>query len=302
MLIALLFLLQAPQPPTSGEAVAATVNGDRIPLAVVDALAKNPPGWVGTELPDLKLMRPVVLRNLIHERLWMQFFRKHGPKIDAAEGEKIVQANLAVLKSRNIAFAEYCRETRQTEAQARGRWLLDAQLTVFLETRITDEKLKQHVEADKDYYAGARIKGQLITVRVPAAAGNGERIAARDKVKRFKATIDAGTATFADIAKKHSVDPLAPLGGDYGFLTRDDARWDEAVLRAAFTLPVGKLSEPIETEFGVHLVQVSERDPGKPASYDQVKDVARSRFMAELAEQHLQKLTAEATIVITLPD
>lgn len=304
MLIAFLFLMQAPPPPPAppSEAAAATVNGEKIPLAVVDALAKNPPGWAGTELPDLKTMRPMVLQNLIHERLWMQFFRKHGPAISSEEGEKIVQANLVVLKSRNIAFADYCRETRQTETQARGRWLLESQLTTFLETRITDEAMKRHFEAEQDYYFGARIKARLIAVRLSATAQNGERIAAVDKVKGFKKSIEAGAATFADIARKHSVDPTGPAGGDYGFLARDDARWDEALLRAAFALPVGKLSEPIETEFGVYLVQVDEHDPGKPTTFEKVKDVVRPRLMAEVTEQHLKRMVAEAKIVVTLPE
>jgi len=302
MLIALLFLLQAPPAAPMGEAIAATVNGERIPLAVVDALAKNPPGNPGIEVPDLKLMRPMVLENLIQERLWMQFFRKHGPKITSIEGETIIQANLVVLKSRNQTFADYCKEWRQTETQARGRWLLEAQLATFLETRITEAKVKEHFEANKDYYAGARIKAKLITIRLSATARNGDRIAARDKVRQFKATIEAGTASFDELAKKHSVDPKAPLGGDYGFLTRDDGRWDDALLRAAFAVPVGKVSDPIETEFGVHLVTVTERDPGKPTSYEMVKDVARSRCMVEVMDQHLKKLTAEAKIAITLPE
>jgi peptidyl-prolyl cis-trans isomerase C len=63
--------------------------------------------------------------------------------------------------------------------------------------------------------------------------------------------------SFAVAAKEVSKCPSGSKGGDLGFFTRGQMvpQFD----KAAFELPVGELSEPVQTQFGWHLITVTER-------------------------------------------
>ena len=76
---------------------------------------------------------------------------------------------------------------------------------------------------------------------------------------------------------------------------------DEAFSKAAFALKVNELSGVIETEFGLHLIQVTDRKPGTPSTYEKsvtdVVDAYSDDFRAEL----IAKLRKESQIQITVP-
>lgn len=63
-------------------------------------------------------------------------------------------------------------------------------------------------------------------------------------------------ADFASVAKRESVCPSSSQGGDLGFFGR--GMMVPTFEKAAFSLPVGEVSEPVQTQFGWHLVKVTE--------------------------------------------
>lgn len=62
---------------------------------------------------------------------------------------------------------------------------------------------------------------------------------------------------FAQAAKETSTCPSGQAGGDLGFFSR--GQMVPAFEQTAFSLPVGKLSEPVQTQFGWHLILVTEQ-------------------------------------------
>lgn len=84
----------------------------------------------------------------------------------------------------------------------------------------------------------------------------------KDKVKAkllgFKADIEAGKATFEALAQEHSEDPgSAARGGNYGWVKR--GTFVPEYEKTAFTLKKGQISDPVETEYGFHLIQLLDR-------------------------------------------
>jgi len=77
------------------------------------------------------------------------------------------------------------------------------------------------------------------------------------QLKQFKQDIGSGKSTFAELAKAHSEDPgSAAQGGDLGFFRRGELAPEYEA--TALGLRPGELSDPVETQFGFHLIQLLE--------------------------------------------
>ena len=124
-------------------------------------------------------------------------------------------------------------------------------------------------KSDKDYSAEAQkivdgIKEE--NAKVPEAAAEAEK-----KIKEIKATIEAKpeaerAAKFAELAKEKSDCPSGSKGGDLGFFTH--GMMVPEFDKAAFELPVGKMSDVVKTSFGYHLIMVTDKKAAVEAKGD----------------------------------
>ena len=90
---------------------------------------------------------------------------------------------------------------------------------------------------------------------------------------------------FAGLAKEHSKDPGSKeQGGDLGFFGK--GQMVPAFEDAAFKLAKGQVSEPIETQFGWHVIKVDEKRTRPVPTFDTVKE----RIMASLTQQKAQQI------------
>ncbi|MGH9379674.1 MAG: peptidylprolyl isomerase [Thermoanaerobaculia bacterium] len=104
---------------------------------------------------------------------------------------------------------------------------------------------------------------------------------AREQLVGVAARINAGE-DFETVAREVSEDPeSAEQGGDLGFFGREDmvAPFSEA----AFAAEVGELVGPVETPFGVHLIQVIDRRSGGTTPFEEVRAQIESRLRRERA-------------------
>jgi len=112
-----------------------------------------------------------------------------------------------------------------------------------------------------------------------------------DEANRIrKQVVDGGI--FAQLAKERSTDPSASQGGDVGYFAREDVL--EELARAAFSTPPGELTQPIKTDFGYHLLLVTDvKKAGTVRSFDLVKDDIVAQFSRELERQELERFLQE---------
>ena len=102
-----------------------------------------------------------------------------------------------------------------------------------------------------------------------------------DEAKKVAAELTGG-ADFAEAAKKYSQDRGGQGGGDLGYFSR--GQMVKAFDDAAFTLEKGKLSEPVQSEFGWHIIKVEDKRNRQPPAFEEVKE----QITASLVQNKLQ--------------
>ncbi|MFN3479470.1 MAG: peptidylprolyl isomerase [Thermodesulfovibrionales bacterium] len=87
-------------------------------------------------------------------------------------------------------------------------------------------------------------------------------------------------ADFAKLAQSKSIDSgSAKNGGDLGYFSR--GQMVPEFESAAFKLKVGEISKPVKTQYGYHIIKVTEKKEGKPIEFDKIKDLVIQRLTAE---------------------
>ena len=110
----------------------------------------------------------------------------------------------------------------------------------------------------------------------------------------MQALVKKSPDSFADVARKNSQDPgSAPSGGDLDFFAR--GAMVKPFADAAFTMKKGDISDVIETEFGYHIIKLTDIKEPKQRSYEEMKP----ELEADVKKQQAQKKFAETAEAFT---
>jgi peptidyl-prolyl cis-trans isomerase D len=150
--------------------------------------------------------------------------------------------------------------------------------------QVTAEDLQRFYRRHLDRFEVAeQVKARHILLAAASDAPAKERQQKREQAEKLLAQAREG-ADFADLARKHSQDPgSAANGGDLGFFRR--GMMVPSFEAAAFALPVGQLSEVVESPFGYHLILVEQVEAGGLRPLEEVKDQVEAGVRADKARQ-----------------
>jgi peptidyl-prolyl cis-trans isomerase SurA len=146
--------------------------------------------------------------------------------------------------------------------QIRNRMLVERVLQKDMAKERKDpstEDLRKFYDDNKDRFPLRPEVAHLKTIFIGFDTSSGSTGEAKKKIDALRARIVAGEK-FEDVAKAESDDPSSAVGGDLGFVKPEDLR-EPNFAKAATTLPVGELSEPVLTVYGYHLIEVTEKRP-----------------------------------------
>jgi peptidyl-prolyl cis-trans isomerase C len=167
-------------------------------------------------------------------------------------------------------------------AFTRNRLLMDSLLATEGKAATTDEAMKKvYDDAAKQITGEQEVRARHILVET------------EDEAKAVKAELDKG-ADFAELAKKKSKDPGASDGGDLGFFTKDQMVPEFSAV--AFALEPGKISDPVKSQFGWHIIKVEEKRNRKPPEFDQVKAQIETYVARKAQADYVGKLREAAKI------
>ena len=168
-------------------------------------------------------------------------------------------------------------------AFARNRLLMDNLLASEGKAAATDDAMKKvYDEASKQIEGEQEVHARHILVET------------EDEAKAIEAELKKG-ADFATLAKAKSKDPGgASDGGDLGFFTKDQMVPEFSAV--AFSLEPGKISDPVKTQFGWHIIKVEEKRNRKAPDFAQVKPQIENYVTRKAQAEYVAKLREGAKI------
>jgi peptidyl-prolyl cis-trans isomerase C len=176
----------------------------------------------------------------------------------------------------------------------RNKLLMSALLDKTGKDALTDEAMhKVYDDAIKQMPAEEEVHARHILVRVPAGDDKASK-AAEDKIKAVIVRLKKGE-DFAKVAAEVTEDPSGKAnGGDLGFFTKEQMVPEFADV--AFSLDKGKISEPVKTQFGWHVIKVEDKRQKPAPSFDEVKPQLESFVTRKAQAELVTKLRADAKV------
>ncbi|MFA7527562.1 MAG: SurA N-terminal domain-containing protein [Ottowia sp.] len=162
---------------------------------------------------------------------------------------------------------------------------------------VSEQKLRDYYEQNADMLAAPeQRRASHILVAVGAGASNAEREKAKARAEQLLAQVRAAPDTFAEVAREDSDDEFsAQQGGDLGFFERDKGM-DEDIAKAAFALQdKGDISDLVSTDFGYHIVQLTDIKRADKPSFDAVRARLEEQLRTQQAQAEFSEMADEFT-------
>jgi peptidyl-prolyl cis-trans isomerase C len=173
-------------------------------------------------------------------------------------------------------------EFKRRLAFTRNRLLMDSLLATEGKAATTDEAMKKvYEDASKQITSEQEVHARHILVET------------EDDAKAIAAELKKG-ADFAELAKKKSKDPGASDGGDLGFFTKEQMVPEFSAV--AFKLEPGKISDPVKSQFGWHVIKVEEKRNRKAPAFEQVKAQIETFVTRKAQADYVAKLREAAKV------
>ena len=184
---------------------------------------------------------------------------------------------------------------KQRTAFTRNKVLMELLLQGEGKSALTDAALRKvYDDAVKQMGDEEEVHARHILFRV--ADPNDEK-ASKDAEGKIKAVIERVKKgeDFATLAKELTEDPSGKQdGGDLGYFTKDQMVPEFS--EVAFKLEKGKLSDPVKTQFGWHVLKVEDKRKRQPPEFDKVKSQLETYVVRKAQVDLVTKLRGDAKI------
>jgi peptidyl-prolyl cis-trans isomerase C len=158
-------------------------------------------------------------------------------------------------------------------------------------TSVSQEESTEFYKSNPEYFfSPEQVKASHIIIMVSPDAVEEEKSEAMAKIKEIRARIEAGE-DFAELASQYSEDGSSADGGDLGFFQRE--QMVEPFAEEAFSLEIGEISEVVTTQFGLHLIKVTDRKEESVVPFEQVQPQIYQYLQREKTMTAVEQLAAD---------
>jgi len=314
VIIALVSVVMAPLGALAAEKAAsetaAVVNGTTITqeaLAfetqrMIEQMARQRQGQVPDEA-SMPQVREDILNRMIEEELLYQDSQSKDIKVPEAR----VTEELASIKQRFPSEKEYqdalagieMSEADLTRKITRGmaiEQLIKAH--VIQETAVSDTESRAFYDQNASMFEKPeQVQARHILIKMEGDVTEAQKAEALKKIEMIRKKALEGE-DFAALASEYSEGPSSVKGGDLGHFSR--GQMVKPFEDAAFALKTGEISEVVETQFGYHIIEVTDQQPASVVSYETVQAQIVERLKQEKSrreiQQYIETLRSQADI------
>ena len=302
--------------PALADAPAATVNGHPIPNAAVERALKR----LGDKAEREKA-RPEILDFLIDNALIDQYLVTQKTAVD----QKEVDARLGEIKKEieksGQTYDKVLKSLDMSEAEFAAQVLADLRWEKFATMQASDKNLKALFDQGPEIFDGSMVHARHILL-TPKTKDAKAAETARAELAKYRKLVEEKAATavaklptttdnltreqerqkqleqaFSELAHDKSACPSSREGGQLPWFPRSGSMV-EPFAKAAFALKPYEMSEPIQTQFGYHLILCTGRKAGQKVKFEDVKDEVREVYCSRLRDYLVSELRKTSKIVI----
>ena len=250
-------------------------------------------------------------KQAIEQLISAELLYQAAAKMEIKDVDKLVDEKLAQGKARfkdEQEFKNAIKELDMDEKELREYTRRDLFISQFVEATfvskavVTEAEIRSFYDTNQDKFKREEtVRASHILIGSDSAASADDKKKAREKAEKLKKEL-AGGADFATLAKGNSTCPSSQQGGDLG--TFGKGQMVPAFETAAFALKPGEVSDIVETQFGYHIIKLTEKNPATTVDYKEVKakieEYLKGQKVNEAVGKYLEDARKTAKIEILL--
>jgi len=292
---------QPPQPvkpvPQQLPEIVARVNGQDVKRAEFERMIDTIQRRAGQPIPVER--RDEILRGALDQlvvyTLLSQECQTRQIKADPTEIDKRVQqlrgqfpneqAFTKALKDRGLTL-DNLKHDAQVDLSVNK--LMDAEMST--QPAATDQEAKDFYDKNPDRFKqGEAVRASHILIHVNEGADAAARKKARAEIDDVLKQVRAG-GDFAKLAQEHSQDGSAAQGGDLNYFTK--GQMVPAFENVAFSLKPGQVSDVVQTQFGYHIIKVTDHKPARTVPFEEASGQVKQFLTQQHQQQHADEFIA----------
>jgi len=289
--------------------IVARVNGEDVKKAEFERMIKTIEGRAGQPIPPDR--RDEVLRGALDQLVVYKLLAQECKTRNITASDADIDAKVAELKKQfpnDDAFNKALQERGLTLDSLRNDARTDLNVNKLMDTEVATTPGPSDSEA-QDFYAknpdkfkqDEQVRASHILIRVDDKADAATKKKAKDEIESVLKQARAG-ADFAKLAQEHSQDGSAAQGGDLNYFTKD--QMVPAFANVAFALKPGQISDVVTTQFGYHIIKVTDHKPARVVPYDEasakIKDYLGEQKKQQHADAFIEGLKKKAKIEVLI--
>ena len=282
----------------------ASVDGEKITVADVEQAIRLKYGPQIDQMPNeqraaaIKQVTPMMAEELISRTLLLKSAKENKIEVTEENLNKTLNQIKQSLPP-NVKYEDYLKnvghDITSFKSEVKEELLISNHVQNILKsvTKPTENEAKEYFEKNKESFNSKEsVSASHILLKVePGSAEKNKSEQLKSIETLRKQLITSKGKDFAKIAKEKSDCPSGAKGGDLGNFGR--GQMVPSFEKAAFTQEIGEIGEVVETQFGYHIIMVTDKTKGGQKSFDEVKEEINRRIEGPKREATMRKFIAD---------
>ncbi len=298
---------EAKKDPVSTPAAAAPAADIKGPVAkvngaTIDAIELRRARKVllrGQPVPDGQ--QAAVDKQALEQLLSAELLYQAAAKMEVKDMDNLVDEKLAQGKARfanEQDFAKAIKDLEMDEKDLRDYTRRDLLISKFVEStivpkvKVTEEEARKFYDQNPDKFTRSEsVRASHILIGTDSNTSAEDKKKAREKAEKLRKDL-VGGADFAKLAKDNSTCPSSQQGGDLGSFGK--GQMVPPFEQAAFAMKPGEISDVVETQFGYHIIKLTEKKPAESVSFKEAQARIEEYLKGQKVNSAVMDYVAEA--------